>query len=84
MAENEHDDNHGRTPAAWTGVGIWCATSVAAGLVLIFVGVIACIVVLAVGTILGGLVWNLMGASARRRSDRSIPEQQQQVGQPAG
>lgn len=84
MSENAHDDNHGRTPAAWTGVGIWCAASVAAALVLIFVGVIACIVVLGAGTILGALVWRLMGASARRRSDRSIAEQQQQVGQPAG
>ena len=76
MTENEHDDNHGRTPAAWTGVGIWCLTSVVAALVLILVSVIACIVVLIVGTVLGALAWTLMGASARRRSDRSIAEQQ--------
>jgi hypothetical protein len=76
---SDNDDNHGRTPAAWTGVGIWCVTSVAAALVLIFVSVTACIVVLAVGTVLGALAWKLMGASARRRSDRSIAEQQQAV-----
>lgn len=77
MSDNEHDDNHGKTPAAWTGVGIWCVTSVVAALVLIFASVIACIVVIGVGTILGALAWKLMGAGARRRSDRSIAEQQQ-------
>jgi hypothetical protein len=77
MSENEHDDNHGKTPAAWTGVGIWCVTSVVAALVLILVSVVACIVVLVVGTVLGALVWKLMGSSARRRSDDSIAEQQQ-------
>ena len=84
MSENVHDDNHGKTPAAWTGVGLWCVTAVVAALVLIMVGVIACVVVLVVGTVLGALVWRVMGASARRRSERSIPEQQQQVEQPAG
>ena len=83
MSENQHDDNHGKTPAAWTGVGIWCVTSVVAALVLILVSVTACIVVLVVGTVLGGLVWKLMGDSARKRSDRSIAEQQQTT-QPAG
>ena len=83
MSENVHDDNHGKTPAAWTGVGIWCVTSVVAALVLIFGSVIACIVVIVAGTVLGALIWKVMGHSARRRSDRSITEQQQQAGQPA-
>jgi hypothetical protein len=83
MSENEHDDNHGKTPAAWTGVGIWCVTSVAAALVLILVSVFACIVVVVVGTVLGGLVWKLMGNRARRHSDSSIAEQQQEK-TPAG
>lgn len=80
---SDNDDNHGKTPAAWTGVGIWCVTSVVAALVLIFVSVTACLVVLGVGTVLGALAWKLMGASAQRRSDRSIAEQQQ-AEQPAG
>lgn len=83
MSENVHDDNHGKTPAAWTGVGIWCVAAVVAALVLIFISVIACIVVVVVGTLLGALTWKVMAHSARRRSDRSIAEQQQ-AGQPAG
>jgi threonine/homoserine/homoserine lactone efflux protein len=82
MPELEHD-NHGRTPAAWTGVGIWCVTAVVAALVLIFVSVTACVVVLVVGTALGAIVWKIMGLSAARRSQGSIAEQQQ-AGQPAG
>jgi hypothetical protein len=82
MPELEHD-NHGRTPAAWTGVGIWCVTAVAAALVLILVSVIACIVVLVVGTALGAIIWKVMGLNAARRSHGSIAEQQQ-TGQAAG
>jgi uncharacterized membrane protein YdjX (TVP38/TMEM64 family) len=83
MPELEHD-NHGNTPAAWAGVGIWCVTAVAAALVLIFASVLACVIVLVVGTALGAIIWSLMGRTARRRSNGSIAEQQQQAEQPAG
>ena len=79
MAEQEHDD-HGKTPAAWTGVGIWCVTAVVAAFVLILWSVIACIVAILVGTVLGALVWKLMSTAAqRRRSDGA----EQRVDQPA-
>jgi hypothetical protein len=77
----EHD-NHGNTPAAWTGVGIWCAASVAAALVLIFGSLTAFIIVTLVGTALGAIVWKLMAVGARRRAASSGTEQHQ-VDQPA-
>ena len=79
MPEQEHD-NHGKTPAAWTGVGIWCVTAVVAAFVLIFWSVIACIVAIVVGTVLGALVWKLMSAAARRRRSDGA---EQRVDQPA-
>ena len=78
---SEHD-NHGNTPAAWTGVGIWCAASVAAAMVLIFGSLMAFIVVTVVGTALGAIVWKLMADAALRRAATSGTEQHQ-VDQPA-
>jgi hypothetical protein len=79
MPEREHDD-HGKTPAAWTGVCIWCVTAVVAAFVLIFWSVIACIVAIVVGTLLGAVVWKVMAGAARRRKG-AVAEQQ--VDEPA-
>jgi len=66
-------DEHGNSPAAWTGVGIIALGAVVAALGLVLGNLLWFFIAAVAGVVVGCVVWKVMADTARRHSEPVIP-----------
>jgi hypothetical protein len=66
-------DEHGNSPAAWTGVGIIGLGAVVAAVGLVITNLVMFLIAAIGSLIVGGLVWKLMADAATKHGGRTAP-----------